>query len=481
MNSAMETQGNYSDNVIVHDGLDQLAYETVFDQARALRQVVERGQSLLPTFSPLSADVFYALYKPAPTMTKNSPLTALLNREYMSKLIESCSYKALRDYTVLDDLGAGLGSTSLLEALVEQLRHDPDLKQSGQTMQQVANAEQHAQSLDSNSAEYTQAVKQATDLFNQAEQQLKSSQSALRKAVERAADKAVGEVEQAEQLIQSWGLDAGGFHRLPLQQKLTILQTLQGQQKFRDLGKLVGRMRQLARSSRKNKLPVDSMELHSITMGNHLSRLLPQEFVTFRHPILKRDFFRRFTERLLLEYDLTAKQVLGQGPIIVLLDTSSSMRKQGREEWSKAVALGLAEIAATEKRAFCYALFSSANTDMIIAEIANGKMDTDNILTMAQGFIGGGTDFEKPLAWALQKLNESKFQRGDVIMITDGECSVSDEFLDALRQQKELQGFSLYSILIGSSSQELTRWSDTVWEIRDLLDDTTATELYEKI
>ena len=35
--------------------------------------------------------------------------------------------------------------------------------------------------------------------------------------------------------------------------------------------------------------------------------------------------------------------------------------------------MGLAEIAATEKRAFCYALFSSANTDMIIAEIANGK------------------------------------------------------------------------------------------------------------
>ena len=477
----METRGTYSDNVIVHDGLDELAYETVFDQARALRQVVEQGQSLLPTFSPLSADIFYSLYKPAPTMTEQSPLTTLLNREYMSKLVESSSYKALRDYTVLDDLGAGLGSKSLLEALVEELRHDPDLKRSNDTMNQAANAAQHAQSLDSNSAEYTQAVKQATDLLNQVAQQVKSSQAALRKAVERAADKAMGEVEQTEQLIQSWGLEAGGFHRLPLQQKLAILQTLQGQHKFRDMGKLIGRMRQLARSSRKSKLPVDSMELHSITTGNPLSRLLPQEFVTFRHPILKRDFFRRFTERQLLEYDLTAKQILGQGPIVVLIDTSSSMNKNGREEWSKAVALGLAEIAAHEKRAFCYALFSSSHTDMITAEAANGKMTTDNILTMAQGFIGGGTDFEKPLTWALQKLSESKFHRGDIVMITDGECSVSDEFLEALQRQKEQQGFSLYSVLIGNSSRELTRWSDTVWEIRDLLDDTTATELYEKI
>lgn len=449
-------------NSIRHDAFDKAAYEEILRQSKELQSLSAQGTQTLNTFAEMSEDVFFSLYKVKPELMETNELATkyLLNHELMSKLMESQSYQDLREYTQLDELGAGLGSKALLENLLKQLEQDSDLKEV--------------------SSKINDAVEQQASIpSDEVHQRVSSLQSKLRQVVELATDKAVAEVEEVEQVITSWGLNQGEFTRLPYEKKLELLHVLRNQQNFKDMTNLVGRMRRLASASRKAKLEY-RVELHSITQGADINHVLPQELLALRRPVLKLNFYRRLMEKQLFQYDLNQLECVGQGPIIALIDTSSSMLGN-REHWSKAVALGLAEIAEKERRAFSYALFASTRNDLITDDFQIGQRSPDKLIKIASEFIGGGTNFEQPLQWAMDKLQESTFRKADIVMITDGECAVSDEFLKELQKAKEQKQCRIYSILIGSNSRELNRWSDAVWSITDLVDETTVQELFQKI
>jgi len=451
-----------SRNSVRNDAFDRVAYEEILYQSKELQNLSRQGVETLNTFSEMAEDVFFSLYKVKPELIPSNELATeyLLNHELMSKLMESQSYQELREYTQLDELGAGLGSKALLENLLKQLEKDSDLKDVSNKI---------------NDAIQQQAIIPSDELH----QMVSGMASKLRQVVELATAKAVAEVEEVENIITSWGLNQGEFERLPYEKKLELLQVLRGQQKFKDMTKLVGRMRKLATGSRKSKLE-NRIELHSITQGADLNHVLPQELLALRRPALKLDFYRRMMEKQLLQYDLNHREYMGQGPIIVLIDTSSSMRG-AREVWSKGLALGMAEIAEKERRSFSYALFASGRADLITDDFQVGQRSPDKLIKLASEFIGGGTDFEQPLQWALGKLQESKFNKGDIVMITDGECAIGNEFLKEMQKVQEEKQIRIYSILIGSDLRELKRWSDEVWNLTDLLDETIAKELFQKI
>jgi len=454
-----------NENIIAHDAIDAMVYQNLISQAAGLKSVLDEGAKVLKTFTPLGADVFYSLYKPSPELSSAVAPEYLFNREEVSKLMDSPAYKELRDYTVLDEFGAGLGCKALLEALVKQLKDNPALQDIADKVNQISSGD----------------AAQNQQLVDEIESALGHNQSRIRRIVDSATGSAVQEVEEVADVVTSWGLDKGGFERLPLENKLAILAVLKEQKKFKDMGKMVGRLRNIAIGSRKVKVDQSKVELHSITSGNDISRLLPQELISLRRPTLKLDFYRRYTEKQLMQYDLRQNEQKGQGPIICLIDTSGSMRKESRESWSKAVALGLAEIAARERRGFAYALFAGPGDELICGDFGQARPSPEQLLTLAQSFIGGGTDFEKPLSYALDKIKESKFSQADVVMITDGECQLGDAFVARLVKEKAAKGFRIYSVLIGGSPHELSRWSDEVWSVHDLLDDTVACELFNKL
>ena len=98
-------------------------------------------------------------------------------------------------------------------------------------------------------------------------------------------------------------------------------------------------------------------------------------------------------------------------------------------------------------------------------------------------FPGGGTDFETPLSAALGCLRAARYRRGDVVLITDGECRVGPEWLAGFKAEKARLGFALYSVLIdvGPSSVEVLReLSDRVTAVSTLTDD-AARELFLRL
>ncbi len=144
------------------------------------------------------------------------------------------------------------------------------------------------------------------------------------------------------------------------------------------------------------------------------------------HPILRKDFYRRFLDQELIQYSLRGVEEKGKGPMIVCLDGSSSMSGD-KEIWSKAVALTLMEIARKQRRLFRSICFSSAETPLQVLDMNprdRYEVETKAVMDLAEYFPGGGTDFQTPLDAALECLRESRFKKGDIIFITDGECQV---------------------------------------------------------
>ena len=201
---------------------------------------------------------------------------------------------------------------------------------------------------------------------------------------------------------------------------------------------------------RKKVFERSSEELLEVEQGDALHRLLPHELLSLHHPILRKDFYRRFLDQELIQYSLRGVEEKGKGPMIVCLDGSSSMSGD-KEIWSKAVTLTLLEIARKQRRLFRSICFSSAETPLQVLDMNprdRYEVETKTVMDLAEYFPGGGTDFQKPLDAALDCLRESRFKKGDIIFITDGECQVDPEWAENFREEKEKLGFSLFSILI---------------------------------
>src|SRR5438105_7471161 len=179
-------------------------------------------------------------------------------------------------------------------------------------------------------------------------------------------------------------------------------------------------------------------------------RPLLHDTLTFHNPVLHKDLYRSFLDQELLQYSLRGIEEKGKGPMIVCLDGSSSMAGD-KEIWSKAVTLTLLEIARRQRRLFRSICFSSEQTPLQVLDLnprEHYEIKTKSVMDLAEYFPGGGTDFQKPLDAALECLKQSRFKKGDIIFITDGECQVSPEWAQQFRKVKEKPGLALSSILI---------------------------------
>src|SRR4029079_18174396 len=256
------------------------------------------------------------------------------------------------------------------------------------------------------------------------------------------------ELEDATEETATWGDTIGTGQRTPPGQKLELGRRLAGNEKLKKLARMVGRMKFNALALRKKVFERSSEELLEVEQGDALHRLLPHELLSLHHPVLRKDFYRRFLDQELIQYSLRGVEEKGRGPMIVCLDGSSSMAGE-KEIWSKAVALTLLEIARLHRRLFRFVGFSSSDMPLFTLDLNprdHHLVREDRALDVAEYFPGGGTDFEMPLDAAVATLAEARYRRGDVVLITDGECQVSPEWLERFRRDKKRLGFSLFSV-----------------------------------
>ena len=430
----------------------------------------------------------------------------------------------LREATVLDEGQAGLATVLLGEGALRLLKSEKtltrrDLLDVWNVEKQEALVREHIDEAQ-NAKELTEQAGAAKDVSQEAKEMLEQTaermasqaraentrlqrlarqlnqdlsrvQEEIRNRFLKEAITVAQNLDDATQEAESWGLAVGGGHQSSPGRQIELGRRLAGNDKLKKLATMVGRMKHHALALRRKNFERTSDEVFEVGLGAELSRLLPHELLSLQHPVLRQDFIRRFVDNELLQYDLRGVEAQGKGPLIVCLDGSSSMQGD-KEVWAKALTLTLLEIARRERRRFRAICFSSADAPLYSVDLntrVRYEADMDKVLELAEYFPGGGTDFEKPLDAALGCIKEetrpastrqgrtrflfreSRFQRGDIVFITDGECRVHADWAERFTTEKNALGFSLFSILIDvgtSSLGSLKPFSDKITTVSQL-------------
>jgi uncharacterized protein with von Willebrand factor type A (vWA) domain len=489
---------------IESDAYDRRAFANLRQESPSLRSAEESGVTFLPHFPSLLQDLFCLLFKNNIIVLEEGEVlqSALFNRTLLDGLRRGNLYPILREMTLLDEAKAGLCTMLLAESLVSLLKSEKlltrrdmldlwDLKKQEEVFEEKRQELTEAEKLSDEQAgdkEKQRAIDRAKDRLDG---ELSGAEALLRQKSRRLAEefqqnqaqaanrfqaeaiKATQKLEDAAEEAETWGLTLGAGYRSPAGQKIELGKRLAGNEKLKKLSRMLGRMKFHALALRKKIFERSSEEVLEVERGDALHRLLPHELLTLSHPLLRKDFYRRLLDQELLQYSLRGVEEKGKGPMIVCLDGSSSMAGD-KEVWSKAVTLTLLEIARRQRRLFRSICFSSGDQPLQVLDMnprAHYQVEMEKVMDLAEYFPGGGTDFQKPLDAALECLKQSKYKKGDVVFITDGECQVAAEWAEHFRDEKERLGFSLYSILIdvGSSSLgTLKEFSDRITTIKQL-------------
>lgn len=486
-----------------NDAYDRRVWGHLRAESPSLRELEVKGGNLLPHFGSLLQDIFCLLFKYNIKYHPEAAVlpSALLNQQFLRAVHQGAQYDFLREQTLLNEAHAGLSTLILGERLLELVREEKVLtrrdlrdlwdiqKQEelvGQKLDEYKNSETIPQDQMSESGK--KALQEAKERMvgevqgaeallrhktQQLKEDLKQIEAQATNRLQAEAIRVAQELEDAAEETQTWGDAIGAGVRTPPGQKLELGRRLAGNEKLKKLARMVGRMKLHALALRKKVFERSSEELLEIEQGDALHRLLPHELLSLHHPVLRKDFYRRFLDQELIQYSLRGVEEKGKGPMIVCLDGSSSMSGD-KEIWSKAVTLTLLEIARKQRRLFRSICFSSAETPLQVLDMNprdRYEVETKTVMDLAEYFPGGGTDFQKPLDAALECLRESRFKKGDIIFITDGECRVEPEWAERFREEKERLGFSLFSILIDmgpASLGTLKEFSDRISTIKQL-------------
>jgi uncharacterized protein with von Willebrand factor type A (vWA) domain len=499
---------------IANDAYDRRVWEHLRNESPSLRELEQNGAALLPHFGSLLQDIFSLLFKYNIIHRGEGEVlaSALLNRKFLLAIQQGGQYEIMREQTLLNEAHAGLSTLILGERLLALVRQEAFLNRRNlrdlwdilkqeeivaQKMEEYDNAdtipdeamsETGKKALQKAKEKMAGEVQGAEALLRhktaQLKEDLKQIDSQTTNRMQAEAIKVAQQLEDATEEAETWGNTIGTGQRSPPGQKIELGRRLAGNEKLKKLARMVGRMKFHAQALRKKVFERSSEELLEVERGDALNRLLPHELLTLHHPVLRKDFFRRLLDQELIQYSLRGVEEKGKGPMIVCLDGSSSMSGD-KEVWSKAVTLTLLEIARKQRRLFRSICFSSAETPLQVLDMNprdHYEIETKTVMDLAEYFPGGGTDFQKPLDAALDCLNQSRFKKGDIIFITDGECQVDPQWAEAFRGEKEKLGFSLFSILIDvgpASLGTLKEFSDRIATIKQLTGD-EAKEIFIK-
>lgn len=486
-------------NTIRHDRFDAKQYDAIRDKASELSDIV-KSRFEDETWPDAVQDNYLSLYKAVPERVGPNEVkpTHRVNYTAISKIMDTKEYEELRTYTELDEWAAAMGAVASATVLGEYFDEAKDLQKAQEAVEDkdsdVKDAINDLQNMqeDGSQEEIEQALddlKRSLDDYEEAsdalDESIKSNGKGMRQAAKDAAKAGNQEAQDIEAAVRTFGTDPGALTRMPAKARMELAARISRSQKLRQLADLAGRMKRFAWGQQANKITHGVDEIHDITIGGNLNRVLPSEFAYLATDELEDIFYAKFVDKRLLEYELRGTEKVAKGAIVCLIDNSGSMGGT-RELWSKAVGLALLDVAHKQNRDF-YGIHFSSNYDPL-KEFYFPKGDTSDInqvLDFAEYFYGGGTDFELPLSRAAEiietQFNDEDKQKADIIMITDGECYVSDEWLVRFDNSRNELGFRLFSCLIGSYGKLLREISDVFLTIQDLTTGKDAEEVFSYV
>lgn len=477
-------------------------------------------------------DTFWALLKADPVLIDKDKIrpSHLVNRQIAEQMLELDATTQLRRYSVNDDVQAALSATTLepdletlfdrtskqreqaqefenkLQELAQAIRDFNDLSDkmegegegegegggagSGEGMsdeeRQAAMDAMQAQANDLQ--ELIDALREeAAQAGSELEKSMDKGEAGIRFVLSKAIGEAADEAEQTQATARAWGLEPGELQRKPANERMELAKRLNND-RFRRIADLFGPMHNLMLSEQKRKVVHVNEEVYDVALGNDLARVLPQEILNLHNGLMRLDFLRRYTERQLLTYDLEGTEQLSRGGIVLMEDGSGSMSGE-RELWAKAVMLCLLHLCRQQKRPMYVVHFGSPGQFKTLSFVRPEDFALENVLDAAELFWASGTDFVTPMKEALRLLKVdyaiTGATRADVVMLSDGECAVPDNFMTEYLEEINSMESTTWALDLsgyGRSEGALSKMSENkVAVIADLLSGENVRDMFRAV
>lgn len=462
-----------TDRVMRSSKLEDSIYAELREDDTEMDVTENAAAQRLKSFPALSRDVFQSLYSLAPRRNDMDMLTAAAQKfnapildhvvqqdDYLTlkNICEGRSlpaYEAAAEFTdraaeeldgLLSELGGDKGALNTLEKLetardaaAEELAklldaraHTREMTESGK--QALINA---ANRLDSKQRQ-VEAVSQmlGTTMLRQTEAVDLAVSAAVQAATERA--------QEVQSIIGAWSDEPSNMRCTP--ENLALLEKVRQSPVLRDVSKYLGRFRELLAQTKKNGYAYGRGETYSLELGNNLSRALTSELAMLATPETIPLFLRKYQQKQIKQYRRREPIYKGMGDIICCLDESGSTEGEAAA-WGKAVAMTLLEIAAESRRSFALIHFAGSGSCQVDI-FRPGEYTLEDKLTAAETFLGGGTNFERPIREAIQLMDTEGFEKADVVFITDGECELPDACQQELQAAQAVYHFTVTGILL---------------------------------
>ncbi|MET3656376.1 VWA domain-containing protein [Sporosarcina psychrophila] len=471
MKSRKSHNGNRS--VLNTDAFDKRRFKEIFEMSSSLQKI--RNEGALPMFEPLLADIWASLYKMKPEIrAKDVDSVLKVNKSLMERIMADEYFVHYRSFTRLDDLLSAIGTVKFGEKtnqwLTDQKEEDEDFKKKMQEVNAMHRKLQKPDWQEETENDSQVSKENFTEAMTKLDKKLQQMLQKNSHSFSLALAQAIQETKQMKEGLKSLlgGCSAGSgdaeLKKVPLRDQLLLAEKMAADKTMKEIAEWAGRFKQIARKKQKS-IHRESMARRGVTLGNEIERLLPMEFCLYMHPITKNDFLRRFVEGQTMQFEQKGREVLEKGPIILCLDQSGSMYQLDTQ--SKGFILTLMSIARRQRRDFCLILFSTRTE---IHKYEKGKIKGSDMVSLAQTFLGGGTNFALPLDQAMNVINESRFKQADLVFVTDGEDTLNDSFLLEFNKKKKEKDFNVLSLVLGSSIHIVEQFSDRVIQVYDFDD-----------
>ena len=469
-----------------HDSFDLDSFDQALSDYPNFKHTIDQSGDHLATGSALIRDLFWSFHKRAPMIAPPAPLKHAyeVNKQILEQVMNTIEWKQVREAGTADDLmmssiatmGVAENAISALDQSTIQKINDLNGLES-----QMAQLFSQAEALDELAQQATGT--KATELFERAQEarlaaeqnqtqldelteqvneEIDQAEAAIRQAARHALAEAEQEIDSTSQAIKAYsgGYDQGGFglakNGHSTKQKLELAQKVRSSDKLKQIAELCGRLTRIALAVQKAKVKHPPDEIASIELGNNVARMLPSELCLLADPELEDLFILKLIEKRLSQYELIHHEPQGRGPIILAIDESASMDEPAvpqetltKEVWSKGIALALMAIARLQQRDIAIIHFSSTN-QIKTQFFLKGQASPEEALEVAEFSYNGTTAFEPWMKKALELIDDSRFDKADVICVTDGLASISPAVKTHWLKTKAARAMRAFGILIGS-------------------------------
>ena len=267
---------------------------------------------------------------------------------------------------------------------------------------------------------------------------------------------------------EQFGIGAGNSKEENLRRENRFLRSIP--KDLLKLAKLIGRSGSVAFKPSGHFPTAAKSDITGITIGDNLSSLLPSETALLSCPATQPTFYHHYVEKRLQIFASAssgnAPVTHQDGPVIICLDTSGSMRGE-KVEIACNLTMAITIIAQRRKRDVLVVKYSDWHFLLKVTKLSRQREDLEKFLSSYQG---RGNAENELFRWLFKDIlpNEKAFDTADILCITDFGWEPLNDYTIKLIESFKRKGMIFYGLnVLGFekwSFDSMTTVCDSLWK-----------------